>query len=143
MAEHDPKKSNYSTLAYYVAAATTDSADTEMSAVGEATATDMAQVPVPWAGSIVGFSIAAEAACGGGTGDYVVTINGVTAHADVALQLEGTTVTQYTAAQYDRGLYAFTQNQRIGMQYTHNALFTAGVTQSIRGVVWVHFEEND
>lgn len=142
MAEHEPKKSNYFPLAFYVAAAATDTADIEMSSVGEATATDMPQVPIPWAGSIVGFSMAAEAVCGAGTGDFVATINGVTAHASVALQLDAVTNTQYTAAQYDRGLYPITQNQRIGCQYTTTATFTCGVTQSLRGVVWIHAEEN-
>lgn len=102
----------------------------------------MPQVPVPFAGSIVGFSVAVEAACAAGTADLVATINGVTAHADVAFQIEATTITQYTAAQYDRGLYAVTQNQRIGMQYTTTSTWTAGPSASIRGVVWVHAEEN-
>lgn len=142
MSEHEPKKSNYLPLTFYIASAATDTADAELSAFGEQTAGDMGQVPIPWAGSIVGFSVAAEATVGAGTGDYVVTINGVTAHASVALQLEATTNTQYTAAQYDRGLYTFTQNQRIGAQYTHTATFTAGVTQSIGAVVFLHVEEN-
>lgn len=143
MGEHEPKKSNYFPLEFYVAYPTTGTADVEMSAVGEATAADMPQVPVPWAGSIVGFSLASEAACAAGTADLVATINGVTAHASIALQLDAATVTQYTAAQYDRGLYAITQNQRIGAQYTTTSTWTAGPSASLRAVVWVHAEEND
>jgi len=138
MAENEPKKSNYSTIWFYVASASTPSTDIEMSVGGEATAADCTQQPIPWAGSIVGMSLQVEAACGAGTATVYPTINGVTAAS--SLVIEATTNPQYTAAAWRRGLYPFTQNQRIGAQYTTTGTWTAA--QSIVAAVFVHVEEN-
>jgi len=139
MAEHEPKKSNYFPIWFYVASAATNSSSIEMSIAGEATATDCAQQPIPWAGSIVGMSLQSEAVVGAGTATVYPTINGVTAASSLVLS---TTHTQYTAAAWRRGQYTFTKNQRLGAQYTTTATYTAGVTQSLVACVWVHVEEN-
>ena len=140
MGEFEPKKSNCFPMAFYVADAASGGTDVEMSIAGEATATDCAQQPIPWAGSIVGFSLQLEAAVSAGTATVYPTINGVTAAE--SLVLEAVTNTQYTAATFNRNLYPITANQRIGAQYTTTATFTAGPSQSLIAYVWVHVEEN-
>ncbi len=140
MAENEPKKSNYFPLWFYVAYPTTGASDTEMSLAGEATAGDMPQQPIPWPGSVVGMSIASEAAAAAGTMTVYATINGVTT--GTSLVLEAVTNTQYTGTRWARGLYPITQNQRLGAQYTSTSTWTAGVSASIMACVWVHVEEN-
>ena len=139
MSEFDPKKSNAFPMVYYVANAVSASTDIEMSVAGEATAADVPQQPIPWAGSIVGFSLQCAAVVTAGTATLVPTINGVTAGS--SLVLDAVTNTQYTAANYRRGVYAFTQNQRIGAQFTTTGSFTAGDTRSLVAAVWLHVEE--
>jgi len=139
MAENEPKKSNYFPLWFYVANAASGGTDVEMSIAGEATASDVPQQPIPWAGSIVGFSLQLEAAVSAGTATVYPTINGVTAASSLVLS---TTVTQYTATKWRRGLYPFTAGQRIGAQYTTTGTFTAGPNQSLVACVWCHVEEN-
>jgi len=142
MGEFEPKKSNVFPIAVYVANAVSAQSDVQMSIAGEATATDVPQQPIPWAGSIVGMSLQCEAVVSAGTADLVATINGVTAAAAVALQLDAVTNTQYTAATWNRGLYPITANQRIGAQYTTTGTFTAGDTRSLMCYVFIHVEEN-
>jgi hypothetical protein len=140
MGEFEPKKSNVFPIACYVANAVSAQTDVEMSIAGEATAGDVPQQPIPWAGSIVGASLQCEAVVTAGTGTVYPTINGVTAAS--SLVLDAVTNTQYTAASWNRGLYPVTANQRIGAQYTTTGTFTAGDTRSLMMYVFVHVEEN-
>ncbi len=142
MGEFEPKKSNVFPIACYVANAVSAQDDIQMTIAGEATASDVPQQPIPWAGSIVGMSLQCEAVLTAGTADIVATINGVTAATAVALQLDAVTNTQYTGATWNRGLYPITANQRIGAQYTTTGTFTAGDTRSLMCYVFVHVEEN-
>jgi hypothetical protein len=139
MAENEPKKSNYFPMVYYVANAASGGTDVEMSIAGEATAADVTRQEIPWAGSIVGYSLQVEAAVGAGTATFYPIINGVTAAAALTLD---TTNTRHNSVAWRRGIYPFNAEDNIGSQYTTTATFTAGPTQSVVAVVWLHVEEN-
>lgn len=140
MAEMEPKKSNIVTYAFYVADASGQSQSaTNMSAAGEATATDCPQQPCPWAGSIVGLSIQVEAARTAGTLTIQPSINGTAAAAALTIDDDPT---QYNTTTWRRGLYPITAGQRIGCLWSSSAAWAAGTTPSVHAIVYVHVEEN-
>lgn len=138
MVEHAANKTNTLPFAFYVANAAANGSNVNMSAAGEATATDVAQQPCPWAGSIVGLSIQVEAECSAGTLTVQPTING--SAAATSLSFEQTTNTQYQYSTWRRDLYPVTAGQRIGCLYTTSTDWAAGTTPSVRAVVYVHVE---
>ncbi len=140
MAEMEPKKSNIIPFDVYVADASGQSQSaTNMSGTGEATATDVAQQPCPWAGSIVGLSIQVEAARSGGILTIRPTINGSAAAAALTIDDDPTT---YNTVTWARGTYPVTAGQRVGATWASDGSWAAGTTPSVRVVVFVHVESN-
>lgn len=138
MTELSADKSNVIRLPFYIADAAASQTAVALSPPGEATATDVAEQPIPWKGSIVGLSVAVEAARTAGTLTLQPTING-TAHGDGVIIDDDPT--QYNTVTYARGTYQFTAGQRIGMDMTTDASWAAGTTPSVVGCVFVHIEE--
>lgn len=138
MVELAANKSNVIAIPFYIANAAASQSAVVLSMPGEATATDMGQMPIPWAGSIVGLSVAVEAARTAGTLTLNPTINGTATAQSVVIDDDPTT---YNTAQYARGAYPITAGQRVGMKMTTDADWAAGTTPSVVGWVFVHIEE--
>lgn len=138
MTELAANKSNVMAFPFYIADAAASQTAVVLSIPGEATATDMGQVPIPWAGSIVGLSVAVEAARTAGTLTLNPSIDGTVTAQSVVIDDDPTT---YNSVQYARGAYPITAGQRIGMKMTTDASWAASTTPSVLGYVFVHVEE--
>lgn len=138
MAALDPRKSNVIPFSFYHANVITAAAAEALAAVGEATAGDVPQQPVPWAFSVVGISVQIEAARTCGTCAVQPAINGSAVAA--AITIDGTN-TQYMYNSWVRGAYAGTAGQRVGCLMTTSTTWAAGTTPSLRATVFVHAEE--
>ena len=138
MAELAANKSNVIAIPFYIADAAASQSAVVLSFPGEATATDMGQVPIPWAGSIVGISVAVEAARTAGTLTLNPTINGTATAQSVVINASNT---QYNSSKYARQAYPITAGQRVGIKMTTDASWAAGTTPSVLGHVFVHIEE--
>lgn len=139
MAEMQPNKSNIVAIPFYVADASGQSQSaTAMSAAGEATATDCAQVPIPWAGSIVGLSIQVEAARTAGTLTIQPSINGTAGATTLTIDDDPA---QYNYTSWRRGLYPITAGQRVGCLWSSDSAWAASTTPSVHATLFVHVEE--
>jgi len=131
-------KSNVIPFVFHRADCGASLTDQALEAAGEATAADLPEIPCPWAGSIVGVSVAVEAARTAGTLTVEPTIDGSDSGIDVVIDDDPT---QYNTAKYRRGQYPVTAGQRIGVDITTDSSWAAGTTPSILVIVFVHVEE--
>ncbi len=138
--ELDAKKTNIITFPYYVDDASGQSQSaTAMSATGEATVTDCAQQPCPWAGSIVGISVQGSDDATAGVLTVRPTINGSSAAAAETLSLAGDI--RFASSSWNRGAYPVTAGQRIGCDWSTDAAWVmTGPSESIRVLILVHVE---
>lgn len=138
MVEMAANKSNIVAIPFYVADASGQSQSaTAMSAAGEATAGDVPQVPVPFAGSIVGIGVQVEATRSAGTLTIRPTINGSAAAQAVTIDDDPT---QYNYASWRRGRYPITAGQRVGCTWASDSAWAAGTTPSVHVTLYVHVE---
>jgi hypothetical protein len=97
--------------------------------------TALLEFVMPWAGAIVGISVACENARTAGTCTVKPTING-TASASLQAQLDGTN-TQYHYASQTKDSDQFAAGQRLGVKVTTDASWAAGTTPSVVAAVFV------
>ena len=137
----DPKKCNFVAIPFYVADASgQEQSATEMSAAGEVTAADVPQVPMPWAGCIVGIAVQVEAARTAGALTIRPTIDGVAAAEAVTIDADNV---QYITDTWRRWRYPVAADERVGCTWASDATWAAGTTPSVHVTLFVHIEDVD
>ena len=104
MPELSADKTDLVSLRFYIANLAASQTAVALSPPGEATDTDLPEIPVPWAGSIVGISAVVESARTGGICTVLPTINGSNPSGCNAVIDDDPT--QYQTSKYRRGQFS-------------------------------------
>jgi hypothetical protein len=94
---------------------------------------------MPWAGSVVGISVAHNADLTGGVITWNPTVNGT---AKTALGTTTSDPTQRNSARVDTGVVNFTRGQRLGVKWTKTGT-VAPETTDVTITLWVMVEDTE
>lgn len=137
----DPKKSNITAMPFYVADASgQDQMNIQMSAAGEATATDVPSVTLPFDGNLVGISVMVETERTAGTLTITPTVNG---SATGVVQYIDDDPTQWAYTDWNRGRFPVTTGQHLGCMWGSDASWAAGTTPSVIVHLWYDINDVD